>query len=312
MSISKLESVPLRDLWKHEESDFSVWLENNIDVLSEALNLSLSVVQREESVGTFKVDLVAEDENGDLVIVENQLEPTDHDHLGKVLTYLTNLEAKSAIWITSSARPEHMRAVAWLNESTPVDISFYLVNLAAYRIGDSESAPLFTVIVAPSVESKDIGRQKKDLAERHILRLKFWEQLLAQALSRGVKLHANRSPTKENWLGAGAGKSGMNFNYYILVRDKAGVDLYIDAGDKERNEDIFDKLYSSKEDIESKFGDTLEWQRLEIRRASRILYSIEQGGLRDSDRWPNIQDAMIEAMDRFSKALRPHIRTLDN
>lgn len=127
MSIGKLENVPLRELWKREEHDFSVWLEDNIDVLSEALDISLSVVQREESVGQFKVDLVAENSDGDFVIIENQLEPTDHDHLGKVLTYLTNLEAKTAIWIARDPRPEHIRAVAWLNESTPDDISFSIL-----------------------------------------------------------------------------------------------------------------------------------------------------------------------------------------
>jgi hypothetical protein len=311
MSIGKLENVPLRELWKHEEHNFSIWLEDNIDVLSEALDTSLSVVQREESVGQFKVDLVAENGDGDLVIIENQLEPTNHDHLGKILTYLTNLEAKSAIWITSDPRPEHMRAVAWLNESTSDDISFYIVCLAAYRIGDSDPAPLFTVIVAPSAESKDIGRRKGELAERHVLRMKFWEQLLPRAIEKGVKLHAHRSPSKNDYISVGAGKSGLSFNYWVLIKERTGVDLYIDTNDKERNKTIFDKLYSTRDSIESNFGNALQWQRLDDRRASRISFVISKGGLKDDpDKWPLIQDAMIDAMDRLYKAMMPHLREL--
>ncbi len=135
MSIGKLESVPLRELWKHEERGFSAWLESNTETLSEVLGISLSPVQREETAGSFQVDLVAEDNDGNLAIIENQLEPTNHDHLGKVLTYLTNLEAKTAIWITSEPRPEHIRAVAWLNEATPADIANYQ-NASCYALCD--------------------------------------------------------------------------------------------------------------------------------------------------------------------------------
>ncbi len=311
MPIGKLESVPLRDLWKHEERGFSSWLESNIEALSEALDVSLSPVQREKTAGSFQVDLVAEDGDGNLVIIENQLEPTNHDHLGKVLTYLTNLEAKTAIWITSDPRPEHIRAVAWLNEATPADVAFYLVRLSGYRIGGSDPAPLFTVIVAPSAETKAIGRQKKDLAERHILRLKFWEQLLNRAKQRGVTLHANRSPSKNNWISTGAGKGGLGFTYVIWLEDKTAVELYIDTGDRDENKHIFDSLRSKNEKIEADFGGSLLWERLDDRRASRVRAFISKGGLKDDEsNWPSIQDAMIDAMDRLSKALRPHIQAL--
>ena len=313
MSIGSLKKVPLRELWKHEEYDFSVWLENNIDVLSETLEFPLSVLQREESAGMFQVDLVAEDGNGELVIIENQLEITNHDHLGKVLTYLTNLEAKTAIWITSEARPEHIRTVAWLNESTPEDISFYIVKLAAYKIGDSEAAPLFTVIVAPSEETKVIGKRKVELAETHILRMKFWEQLLPRAIEKGVKLHANCSPSKNEYISASAGKPGLKFNYWISIKDQTRVNLYIDTGDKERNKAIFDKLHSAKDTIESDFGQSLQWEKIDDKRASRINFIINEGGLKDDpSTWYAIQDRMIDAMDRFSKALKPHIQALQD
>lgn len=307
-NIGKLERVALRELWKHEERGFSAWLERNLDSLSEAIGVSLQDPQRELSAGKFQVDLVAENEDGERVIVENQLEATDHDHLGKLLTYLTNLEAKAAVWITSAPRPEHIRAVQWLNETTPDDIAFYLVRIAAYRIAGSDPAPLFTVIVGPSVESKTFGKQKKELAERHVLRLKFWEQLLARAKSRGVLLHAQRSPSKDSWITAGAGvRSGVSFSYVIWVTEEAAVELYIDTGDKEENKRIFDSLQKNQTAIEAAYGGPLSWERLDDKRAARVRSVLKEGGLIDEAKWPGIQDAMISAMDRLSKAVKPFL-----
>ena len=116
MSIGKIERVPLRQVWRHEALDFTTWLEQNIDALSEVLDLSLSSAEREQSAGDFSVDIVAEDGSGNTVIIENQLEQSDHDHLGKLVTYVSMLEAKAAIWIVAAPRPEHVRAVAWLND----------------------------------------------------------------------------------------------------------------------------------------------------------------------------------------------------
>jgi hypothetical protein len=310
-NIGKLEPVALRELWKHEERGLSAWLESNLEILSEAVGISLSDPQREFLAGNFQVDIVAEDENGDRVIIENQLEATDHDHLGKVLTYLTNIDAKTAIWISSAPRPEHIRAIQWLNETTDDDIAFFLVRLAAYRIGGSEAAPLFTVIVAPSMESKNIGKQKKELAEHHILRRKFWEQLLTRAKEKGVLLHAQRSPSKESWISAGAGvKSGLSFNYVVWMKDETAVELYIDTGDKEENKRIFDGLHDHKAAIEQAFGSPLSWERLDEKRGSRIRWVLREGGLTDNEaKWPIIQDAMIAAMDRLAKAVKPHLAT---
>jgi RecB family endonuclease NucS len=127
MSIGKIERVPLRQVWRHEALDFTTWLEQNIDALSEVLDLSLSSAEREQSAGDFSVDIVAEDGSGNTVIIENQLEQSDHDHLGKLVTYVSMLEAKAAIWIVAAPRPEHVRAVAWLNEGSSA--AFYLVKL---------------------------------------------------------------------------------------------------------------------------------------------------------------------------------------
>jgi len=164
MSIGKLEGVELRELWLDEERGFSTWLGNNVDVLSEALGLSLTVEGRDKPVGAFRVDLIARDAGGDRVIIENQLNLTDDDHLGKLLTCLINLDSNVAIWIVKEARPEHVRVVSWLNEISPPNITFYLVEVKAYRIAGSDPAPLFTAIVKPTEESNEVGDDRKKLA----------------------------------------------------------------------------------------------------------------------------------------------------
>jgi hypothetical protein len=308
MHVSRLERVSLRDLWLNESHDFTTWLAENLDFLGETLGIDLSLVEQEASAGTFSADILAEDSNGNPVIIENQLERTDHDHLGKLITYLSNLDAKVAVWITSEPRPEHEKAVHWLNEALPVDTAFYLARIEAYRIGDSPPAPLLTVIAGPSPEAKQIGDQKKELAQRHLLRMEFWSQLLEQAKER-TSLHARISPGKDNWISAGAGRSGLGFNYVIRMSD-AQVELYIDKGEAEANKDIFDQLITNKEQIEAVFGEPLDWQRLDDRRASRICHHLTMGGLADRDLWPEIQEAMIDAMVRLEKALKPHIKRL--
>lgn len=308
MPIGRLQKVPLREIWPNEARDFTNWLAENLDFLSEALGLSLSLVEQEAAAGIFAADVLAEDAGGNPVIIENQLERTDHDHLGKLITYLSNLGAKTAVWITSDPRPEHEAAIHWLNETLPADVALYLVKLEAYRIGDSPPAPLLTVVAGPSPEARQIGGQKKELAQRHVLRLEFWGQLLERAKKR-TSLHARISPGKENWISAGAGKSGLTFAYVIRMSD-AQVELYIDTGEAEANKRIFDRLFASKEQVEEAFGEPLEWQRLDDRRACRIRHRLTLGGLANRDRWPEIQEAMIEAMMRLEKALKPQIKRL--
>ncbi|MCO5328249.1 MAG: hypothetical protein M9964_14540, partial [Solirubrobacterales bacterium] len=185
--IDKIRRVQLREVWPHEALDFTTWLEHNPDALSDVLGLELVSVEREQRAGSFSVDLVAEVHTGAKVVIENQLERSDHDHLGKLITYLVALEAQVAIWIVSEPRPEHVGAITWLNESPGA--SFYLVKLEAIRIGDSPAAPLLTLITGPSDETRELGEQKKEFAERHGIRRAFWESLLERARQR-TSLHS--------------------------------------------------------------------------------------------------------------------------
>ena len=307
--IGKIQRVPLREVWKHEALDLTKWLQDNIEVLNEPLDLSLSNAEREQSAGDFSVDLVAEDEDGSLVVVENQLEKSDHAHLGKLITYLTATGAKKAVWIVAEPRPEHVAAIAWLNEASSA--AFYLLKIEGIRIGDSAPAPLVTLIVGPSEEAREVGETKKELSERYDLREHFWTELLKRAKERS-KLHANISPSRHGWIGAGSGKRGLGFNYVIL-KHEGNVELYIDRGKEAGDESktIFDSLAASKAAIEKEFGEPLEWQRLEGKRACRIKKAISVGGYRDDQsKWSAIQDAMIDAMIRLERAFKPYIAKL--
>jgi hypothetical protein len=269
--------------------------------------LNLTVVQKEKHVGDFRLDLLCEDDEGKPVVVENQLEKTDHDHLGQLLTYLVNLEASTAIWVTTEPRPEHQKVIDWLNESTGADLSFFLVKVEASRIGNSPYAPLFTVVARPDDQSKEIGENKKEWAERHHRRLDFWKSLIERSKTK-TKLFSTITPGRYHYISTGSGKAGLHFSYCIYM--KCGtVELYIDAGHEKAKENkaVFDALYSQREAIEKEFGDTLEWQRLDTKRACRILKTFETGGLTQPDTWPALQNQMIDAMIRFDAAIRPRL-----
>ncbi|HDR06180.1 MAG TPA: DUF4268 domain-containing protein [Candidatus Coatesbacteria bacterium] len=306
--IGKIKRVPLREVWKNEARDFTPWLEANIEALGDVLDLSLSSAERERPTGDFNVDLVAENDAGGTLAIENQLGKSDHDHLGKLITYLASLEADAAVWIVAEPRTEHVNAINWLNEATSG--AFYLVKVEAVQIEDSPPAPLFTLIVGPSEGSREIGETKKAMAERHIYRMRFWEELLKRAREK-TNLHSRVTAGKYNWIGTGAGKSGLGLNYTVTQHESV-IELYIDRGkgSEADNIEIFNKLLQSKDKIEEAFGSRLIWDELEGRRSCRVSYRFQDGGYRDEDKWPELHEKMVDAMIRFEKALRPFINKL--
>jgi hypothetical protein len=307
--IGKLERVALRQVWEHEAYDFTQWLQDNIDVLNTTLDLNLVNVDREQAAGSFSIDLVAEDEGGGTVIIENQLEKSNHDHLGKLITYLSAIEAKAAIWLVSDPRPEHVAAIAWLNESSSA--AFYMVKVEAVRIGSSPPAPLFTLIVGPSEDAKEVGQTKKGIAERYGIRKRWWAQLVERS-AKVSKLHAHITPGEYSWIGTSSGVRGLNLNY-VVTQDECAAELYIDRGkdSEEENEALFDQLQTHQADVEKVFGQPLSWERLKGKRACRIRFTQPGGGYRSpEEKWPAIQDGIIQAMNRLEQALRPYLKTL--
>ena len=306
MSIGKLTRVALREVWKHEALDFTVWLQDNLDILNEVLDFNLTSAEREKSAGSFNVDLVGEDESGRVVIIENQLEKSDHKHLGQVLTYVALLDAAAAIWIVKEGRPEHVKAVNWLIENT--DTPFYIIQLEAVRIGDSPAAPLFTKIVGPSIESRAAGVVKKDLSDRHKYRHQFWTALLAHAKTK-TQLHANITPGKYSWVGTSAGKRGLGWNYDVR-QNEVQATLYIDTGDKALNTKYYEQLTKDRKAIDEAFGTGLEWQDMEGKRGYRIRKVVNTGGYRDVDKYDATIEAVVQDMMKLVKALGPYVKKL--
>ena len=306
IDIGKLTRVPLREVWKHEAHDFTQWMEDNIDVLNNVLDFDLVNVDREQAAGAFSVDLVAEDENGGTIIIENQLEKSNHDHLGKLITYLTAMSARAAIWIVSDPRPEHVAAIAWLNDSSSAD--FYLIKVEAVRIEESPAAPLLTVIVGPSGDTT-VQNQKKELAERYDIRRNWWTQVVAHP---DAKLHAHITPSAYSWLGASAGLRGLNLNYFV-TKDTCGAELYIDRGKgcHEENESLFDQLLAFREDIEASAQMPISWKRLDGKQACRIKVYVPGSYRAPEDEWPEIQNRMIAAMNALHAATQPKLKQLD-
>lgn len=305
--IGKLQRVPLRQVWEHEAYDFTAWLQENIDVLNEALDLTLVNVDREQAAGSFSIDLVAEDEGGGTVIIENQLEKSNHDHLGKLITYLTAMNAKAAVWIVSEPRPEHVAAMTWLNDTGSAQ--FYMVKVEAVKIGASPAAPLFTLIVGPSDDAEEVGQTKKEINERYGLRKRWWTTLIQRSASKS-KLHAHLTPGEYGFITTATGIRGLGWVYTVGMHD-AGAELYIDRGrgHTAENKAIFDQLSAQRGKIEAAFKGKLSWERLDAKQACRIKWRAKIGGYRDpEDKWPKIQDEVIDAMIRLEAAMRPWLK----
>lgn len=222
---------------------------------------------------------------------------------GKTAFEISKLVAEQSEWTDRQVRERH----DWLLSQVERLLGVALAN------GDAEPESLETdeeVSVGPSEEVLAVGDTKKELAERHILRRRFWESLLALAKTR-TQLHANISPGIEHWVGTGAGKSGLAFNY-VVFKHESQIDLYIDRGKgaESENKTIFDQLFKAKAAIESVFGGPLDWERLEGKRACRIKRRLSLGGIRDEEKWPEVQQAMVDMMIRFEKAFRPYIDKL--
>lgn len=305
--IGKIQRVPLREVWRHEAHDFTTWLQENIEVVNEVLDVELQNPEREKAAGDFSVDLIAEDDSGGLVVIENQLEKSNHDHLGKLLTYLVAIEAKTAVWIVSDPRPEHVNTISWLNQSSPA--SFYLLKMEAIKIGESPPAALFTLVVGPSEEGRRVGDSKKERAERFSIRRRFWTELLQKAAQK-TDLHVNATPTDKYYSTVSSGVPGFNYGY-ILLWNATRVELFINQpSGAEENERLFDRLAAQREAIESDFGEPLVWERNEGANPCRISKYLDFGGRDNEDKWGEIQDAMIDAMIRLDQALAPRIRAL--
>jgi hypothetical protein len=303
--VGKIKRVPLRDVWGNEASHFTTWLEDNIDQLSNFLGFEMTVKEREQQVGSFSLDLLAETQNGNLVVIENQLERSDHKHLGQVLTYITNINAKIAIWITSDARQEHINVINWLNEQT--ENQFFLIAVEAISIDDSRPAPYFSVICRPDADLRDVGIHRKELSDTGKFNIEFWTALIDQCKGR-LNHFTTRTPPSYHFLPGASGKGGFTF-VFLATRKFLGVELYIDVSDASANERYFNQLLKCKNNIEKEYGAKLHWDPIENKRACRVRHIIRQEDVRKSNQMDAIETLIVH-MEKFEAAMRPELRRL--
>ena len=294
MGIGKLKEVDIRELWKHEQYDFSEWLskKENIENLNEILGLTLIDISKETYVGSYRCDLFAKDETtGIKVIIENQLEISNHDHLGKIITYASGLDAKVIVWIVKEAREEHRSAIEWLNNNTNSNVNFFLIEIHAYRIGESDPAPMFQVVEQPNdfIKNNKSTNRDESMNKSQSQRMEFWNQFNNVVIERGKPFNI-RKATTDHWYNVAIGTSEAHIDITSVNKDSLiGVELYITD-----NKELFDKLFEKKDIIEKDLGFKLDWRRLDNSKASRILYSIKGLNFDDHSNYNELMNKTID------------------
>lgn len=311
-NLSKLERVPLRDAWKHEANEFTPWLAetDNLNALSDALGLSELVhVATEHWVGDFKLDILCTD-GDEQVIIENQLEKTNHTHLGQIIAYAAGVGAKKVIWVAESFRPEHAAALQFLNDNTTDDLNFFAVEVELWRIGDSPLAPKFEVVVKPNEWAKS-GREQARAATATTptkqLQQKFWMALLEHLIAMAPQIRPQK-PRPQHWLNNSIGRAGFGLNITANTRDeRLGVELWIPGSEAKKH---FANLLAQKKDIETKLGFELDWQELPDAKGCRIATWFSNASIEEESRWDEYLDWLTQRLVTMDKILRPIVKAL--
>jgi Domain of unknown function (DUF4268) len=304
--LGKLELVDPRSIWQHEASGFTPWLLENGDRLGEALGIELELEAAEHPVGGYRLDLVGRDMTNDAVlIVENQLEVTDHSHLGQVLTYAAGTTASTIVWIATAFRPEHRQALDWLNENTGEQAHFFGIEIQVVKIGDSASAPLFSVVAQPNDWQKEVraATQAGAITERGALYREFWQRLLARIRAEHPTWTNARKASPDNWIEMRAPIKGCRISQSFAQGNRLRAELYIDSGDADRNLEVFSDLHARHSEIETAYGGPLSWEELPNRRACRVADYKESCAITEEDRYEEFVDWFIDAGEKLRRAL---------
>lgn len=308
MKLGKMKELDIRKVWAHEQYDFSKWLaaEENIKELSDTLNLALTDVETEKFVGSYRCDIICKDElTGKSVLIENQLEQTNHDHLGKIITYASGLDASVVVWIVADARQEHASAIEWLNKHTDDDLAFFLIEVHAYTIGDSVPAPMFKIIEQPNdfVKSVKTIARSGELSDTQIKRQEFWNQFNDILNQRGKPFN-KRKATTDHWYEVAVGSSQCHISIDLVNKEhKIRVGLWIAD-----NKELFDSMKEHQAEIEGVAGFPLEWDRLNNKKASVICATIPGLDFRKQENYPALMNKAIDMALAERAAFEPFIR----
>lgn len=319
--VGRLEGVRVQDVWPGEATDFTPWLARNLDDLALALSLDLDLdlVETEKAVGPFKADMLLRTVEGEAVVVENMYGTSDHDHLGKLLTYAAGLDATHAILIAERLRPEHRTMLRWLNENSSDPMHYFGVEIKAWRIGESVAAPQFAVVVQPDDWQRQVRSSVSgELRDIQQLYQAFWSEFLPAFHQAHAGWSRANTPGKDNWMNFPAGRTqvsyGANYNY-APCRNAAPsfrVEVYIDGKNREQASSRFDALHQNKEHIEAEYGGSLEWDPLPGARACRIAsYYAQDAQVTEREQWPQVREWAVEHLGKLRSAFAPYIANLD-
>jgi len=304
--LSKITKVNPREVWAHEAQDFTKWLaaEENISLLSDELQIQFENVRVESAAGRYFVDIVADAaDNGGKVIIENQLETTNHRHLGQLITYASAFDAKFILWVVTDFNEEHKQAIDWLNRNISENTNFFLVQVEVYRIDDSRPAPKFSVISEPN----NWGRVMKssvsgsEVSETKLLQHEFWEQLIGVG-RKNSELSFGSKARPQHWYNLSFGTSRAHI---VLTTNTQkgliGCEIYI-----RNDKPLFDALEAHKQEIESEIGLKLNWLRRDEATACRILANT-QIDVTNRNNWQQANDWLIQSADSFARVFSKRI-----
>ena len=307
MKLGTLKKIDLREIWQHEASDFTTWLakKENLQLLGEEIGIDISPVETEAAVGRFNVDLLAEEDNTRRkIIIENQLEVTNHDHLGKLITYASGLGADILIWIVKDVRDEHKQAIDWLNEHTDDGINIFIIRMELWRIGDSPCAPKFHVVSQPNDWAKAIKKSvsgSTSLTDRKLMQLDFWSSF--KAFAKENKKLRLRKAYPQHWYDISIGSSKAHLSLVVDADNhQVRCEFYIPD-----SEALYRALAERQKAIDTAVGRKLEWMELPGRKASRIR-AVHEIDVKNRDNWDAafqwLADTAIRFQDVFSRELK--------
>lgn len=304
MNLAKLNEIKdLRKVWPHEALDFTPWLaeKDNIAILADAVGLEITIDETESSVGDFNVDIYATETGTDRkIIIENQLEDTNHDHLGKLITYASGKSADVIIWVVKRAREEHRSAIEWLNNHTDEKIAFFLVEIKLYQIGNSDIAVKFEVVEKPNDWTKEIKRNTNNSPTLQA-RYDYWIAFNDYAFQNNnfAKHFKKRKASTDHWMSFSVGSSAYGISISQVRRNnQIEVEWYISE-----DKSIFTELLKHKSEIESETGIQFDWRELPDKKASRII-AIHNAEFENKELWAEQFDWIIDTAIKMKKVFK--------
>lgn len=294
------KKLSLRSLWKHEAKDFTPWLYSNLELLSDAVGFTISKPIKESHTEHFFVDIVGVtgEKDDKIVVIENQFGNSNHDHLGKLITYTAAKKARYAIWIVESAREEHIQAIDMLNQAKN-GCKFFLMEATVFQIDDSK--PVIRFYKAAEPESLD------DEAPVSVLH-EWWQKFVAQAKEHKIQAFAHLTPTKLHWMTYGAGKYGVYLEVSVSKKSNTVKFGLSKNGDKDWGNKCYDILYPHRLEIEESFGETLDWERMSENYLSKISKTYDGGY--ESEEWEPVINKMLERILDLEAAFKPFLDEL--